>query len=146
MIEEVSKNNIQDVLPLIREYQQFYGVEKIDEEKNNLFFSQFTNLSNKGCLYLYRIENKAIGFATLYNGFSSTRTEAVAILNDLYVQSSQRRKGYGKALIHHAIKSAKSKGYSRLQWLTAKNNIEAQRLYNSLNTNQSEWFFYAKEI
>lgn len=38
MIEEVTNQNIEDVLPLIKEYQIFYGVEDIDEEKNREFF------------------------------------------------------------------------------------------------------------
>jgi ribosomal protein S18 acetylase RimI-like enzyme len=144
MIEEVTHENIDDVLPLIRKYQGFYGGAYINDEKNKTFFSQFIK-SDNGVLHLYRCEGKAIGFSTIYNGFSSTRAETVAILNDLYVSPSYRGKGYGKELVDHAIKVAKSKGYSRLQWLTAQDNDKAQKLYKALGAIKGSWFFYTKE-
>lgn len=144
MIEEVTHKNINEVLLLIRRYQEYYGVAIINDEKNKMFFSQFIK-SDNGVLHLYRCEGKAIGFSTIYNGFSSTRAETVAVLNDLYVSPSYRGKGYGKELLDHAVKVAKSKGYSRLQWLTAQDNEKAQKLYNTLGASKSSWFFYAKE-
>ena len=95
MIEEVTESNFNDVLPLIIEYQTFYGVETINEEKNKLFFSQFTKSHKNGILHLFRANRKAIGFTTIYKGFSSTRAEVVGVLNDLYVQPSYRGNGYG---------------------------------------------------
>lgn len=145
MIEEVTENNLDEVLPLIKEYQVFYGVENIDEERTRLFFSQFAKRNDNGILHLYRFKGKAIGFYTIYKGFSSTRVEAVAVLNDLYIQPFYRENGFGKELLKHAFEIAKSLGYSRLQWMTAEDNVTAQRLYNSFATNRSSWLFYSKE-
>jgi GNAT superfamily N-acetyltransferase len=145
MIEEVTSQNFAEVLPLIKEYQIFYGVELIDEKKNQEFFSQFTQSHENGILHLYKVANKAIGFTTIYKGFSSTRSEVVAILNDLYIQPSHRGNGYATELIKNALNIAKSMGFSRLQWLTAENNETAQKLYNKIGANQTSWFFYAKE-
>jgi len=144
MIEEVTHENIDQVLPLIRKYQEFYGGPYINDEKNRLFFSQFIN-SDQGVLHIYRYNGQAIGFSTIYHGYSSTRAETVAILNDLYVLPDFRGKGYGKQLVDHAIKVAKSRGYSRLQWLTAQDNDKAQKLYNELGAIKGSWFFYTKE-
>lgn len=145
MIEEVTESNFNEVLPLIIEYQTFYGVETINEEKNKLFFSQFTKSHKNGILHLFRANGKAIGFTTIYKGFSSTRAEVVGVLNDLYVQPSYRGNGYGKELISHAFKVAKAMGFSQLQWLTSQDNIAAQQLYDNLSANKSSWYFYAKE-
>jgi len=144
MIEEVTHETLNEVLPLIGKYQEFYEVTVINDEKNKCFFSQFIG-SDNGVLHLYRSEGKAVGFTTIYNGFSSTRAETVAILNDLYVSQSYRGKGIGKELVDHAFNVAKERGYSRLQWLTAQDNVKAQELYNSLGANKSSWFFYAKD-
>jgi len=145
MIEEVTSQNIEDVLPLIKEYQIFYGVKDIDEEKNREFFFQFIQNHENGILHLYKVAHKAIGFTTIYKGFSSTRSETVAVLNDLYIQPSYRGNGYAKELINNALKTAKLMGFSRLQWLTADDNETAQKLYNNLGANKSSWLFYAKE-
>ena len=145
MIEKVTSQNIEDVLPLIKEYQIFYDVKSIDEEKNREFFSQFIQNHENGILHLYKVAHKTVGFTTIYKGFSSTRSEAVAILNDLYIQPSYRGNGYAKELINNALKTAKLMGFSRLQWLTADGNETAQKLYNNLGANKSSWLFYAKE-
>ncbi|MCK5829784.1 MAG: GNAT family N-acetyltransferase [Methylococcales bacterium] len=145
MIEKVTNQNFEEVLPLIKEYQIFYGVEQIDEKKNQAFFSQFIQNHENGILHLYKVAHKAIGFTTIYKGFSSTRSEAVAVLNDLYIQPSHRGNGYARELIDNAINTAKLMGFSRLQWLTAENNEPAQKFYNKIGANKSSWFFYAKE-
>lgn len=146
MIEKVNMNNFDAVLPLIAEYQRFYGIKHIDLNKNKTYFSQFVSNNKNGGLYMLVLDNKAIGFATIYKGFSSTRAEEVAILNDLYVQPNHRGLGFGEALVQYARKEAKAMGYQRLQWLTAQDNKAAQQLYNKLGAQQSSWFFYAKEI
>jgi GNAT superfamily N-acetyltransferase len=145
MIEEVTSQNIEEVLPLIKEYQIFYNVDQIDENKNKNFFSQFTQNHENGIIHLYKVAHKTIGFSTIYKGFSSTRSEPVAILNDLYIQPSHRGNGYAKELINNALNTAKLMGFSRLRWLTAENNKPAQNLYNNISANKSSWIFYAKE-
>lgn len=45
-IETISNTNLNEVLPLIRKYQEFYKIESINDEKNRLFFSQFGKDSN----------------------------------------------------------------------------------------------------
>ena len=114
-------------------------------KEKSWLFSQFIQNHENGILHLYKVAHKAIGFSTVYKGFSSTRSEQVAILNDLYIQPSHRRNGYAKKLINNALKTTKSMGVSRLQWLTAEDNKAAQKVYNNIGANQSKWFFYAKE-
>lgn len=143
MIEEVTHENLNEVLDLIKKYQEFYG-NTINDEKNRAFFSQFID-SDDGVLHLYRIDGKAIGFSTIYNGFSSTQAETVAILNDLYVLPSHRGRGYARELVNHAIRIANLKGYTRLQWLTAQDNSKAQKLYKTIGTIKGCWFFYTRE-
>jgi len=142
MIEPVSKNNLKEVLPLIREYQEFYNVAQISDERNEDFFSQFGEKSPKGCLFVYRELGKVIGFATVYFSFASTIAEKVAVLNDLYTLPTCRGKGVGRELIEHCRSFAANHGAARLQWVTAPENEQAKRLYDSLNTGKSTWSFY----
>ena len=145
MIEKVTSENLEEVLPLIKEYQVFYGVKNINKNKNKLFFSQFTKNDGNGILHLYRLNEEVIGFATIYKGFSSTRAEVVAVLNDLYIQPAYRKKGYATELVNNALDTAKGMGLSRLQWLTAEDNVKAQQLYDNIGAHKSSWLFYAKE-
>lgn len=142
MIEAIAEINFEEVLPLIRKYQEFYQVANIDEAQNRLFFCQFGEQSDKGCLFAYRLDGKLVGFATVYFCFASSIAGKVAVLNDLYILDGYRRKGIGKALIRYCEKFGRSKGAARLQWLTAADNTQAQSLYRSLGAKQSSWEFF----
>lgn len=143
MIEPVSSKNIEEVLPLVRRYQEFYKIQGIDDEKNRAFFSQFSENGNDGCLFLFRNKaGAAVAFATVYFTYVSSIPARVGIMNDLYTLPAHRGKGIGKLLINHCLEFALKKGAARLQWLTAQDNHQAQKLYNSLNTKKSTWDVY----
>ncbi len=143
MIEPVSKKNFEEALPLIRKYQEFYKVKVIDDARNREFFSQFSETGDDGCLFLFRDElGKPAAFATVYFTFVSSIPAKVGVMNDLYTAPSHRGKGIGKALIDHCLQFALGKGAARLQWLTAQDNEQAQKLYDSLDTKKSTWHVY----
>lgn len=143
MIEAVSSKNLEEVLPLIRKYQEFYKVQVIDDEKNRAFFSQFHENGSDGCLFLFRNKaGEAVGFATVYFTYVSSIPARVGVMNDLYTLPTHRGKGIGKLLINHCLEFALEKGAVRLQWLTAQDNQQAQKLYDSLNTKKSTWHVY----
>lgn len=143
MIEAVSSKNLEHVLPLIQQYQTFYKIADIDNDRNREFFSQFGAIGNDGCLFLYRNnDGKAIAFATVYFTYVSSIPAKVGVMNDLYTVPDARGKGIGKRLINHCLGFALNKGAARLQWLTAEDNEPAQRLYDSLDTNKSIWKVY----
>lgn len=142
MIEAVSAENLHEVLPLIRDYQCFYNVNDISDEKNLHFFSQFGPSAKEGCQFLYRDEGKAVAFATVYFSFTSTITSKVAILNDLFTLPSQRGKGVGRKLIEYCKEYALEHGAVRLQWATSLDNVQAQKLYDSMGAKKTTWHFY----
>ena len=142
MIEVVSKNNIAEVLPLIRAYQEFYNVANISDSKNEEFFSQFSESNPAGCQFLYRDNEVVVGFATVYFSYASSITSKVAVLNDLFTVSNLRGQGVGRKLVEHCHQFASENNASRLQWVTAPDNEVAQKLYDSIGANKSNWKIY----
>lgn len=142
MIEPVSKDNLGDVLPLIRAYQEFYKVSDISDERNSDFFAQFGATSPAGCQFVYRVAGEVVGFATVYFSYTTSITSKVAVLNDLYTLPASRGMGVGRQLIEHCRSYAAEHGAARLQWVTAPDNVQAQQLYESLDTAKSTWHFY----
>jgi ribosomal protein S18 acetylase RimI-like enzyme len=142
VIEVVSKENLHEVLPLIRQYQEFYRVAEISDSRNKEFFSQFGENNPSGCQFLYRQGGSVVGFATVYFNYSSTLTAKVAVLNDLFTIPEMRSNGVGRKLIEHSRNFATEKGATRLQWLTAPDNKQAQSLYESMETGKSQWLLY----
>jgi GNAT superfamily N-acetyltransferase len=142
VIENVKDNNLDELLPLIRGYQEFYKVKDISDARNKNFFSQFGESNPSGCQFLFRQNNDVVGFATVYFTFSSTLAAKVGVLNDLYTIPAMRGKGIGRKLIEHCHEYAKKNGAVRLQWITAPDNQQAQTLYDSMETNNSSWLLY----
>jgi ribosomal protein S18 acetylase RimI-like enzyme len=142
VIEVVSKNNIAEVLPLIRAYQEFYNVANISDSKNEEFFSQFSESNPAGCQFLYRDNEVVVGFATVYFSYASSITSKVAVLNDLFTVSNLRGQGVGRKLVEHCHQFASENNASRLQWVTAPDNEVAQKLYDSIGANKSNWNIY----
>lgn len=52
MIESITEKNLDEVLPLIREYQEFYKIVGIDDKKNKMFFLSSVNILSKGVYLL----------------------------------------------------------------------------------------------
>lgn len=142
VIEPVSAGNLEEILPLIEQYQEFYLVKDISTVRNREFFSQFGEDNPFGCQFAFRESGKVIGFATIYFTFTSTIAAKVGVLNDVYTCPNHRGKGVARNLIEHCRKYAAQNGAARLQWVTAPNNETAQELYDSMNTSKSTWHFY----
>ena len=53
-------------------------------------------------------------------------------LQDLYVTEAARGKGVGRQLIEYVYAYAKTKGCSRVHWLTHESNTEAMKLYDNI--------------
>ncbi|NOX76967.1 MAG: GNAT family N-acetyltransferase [Gammaproteobacteria bacterium] len=142
MIESINNKNLNEALPLIRKYQEYYEVTNIDDEKNREFFSQFGPLSDKGCLFGHRKNGQLVAFATVYFSYASSIISKVAIMNDLYTLKEYRNLGIGTELIKHCEKYARENGAVRLQWVTASGNKIAQSIYKNLGAKQSSWEFF----
>jgi ribosomal protein S18 acetylase RimI-like enzyme len=142
MIESVSENNLEEALPLIRAYQEFYKINNVSDSKNKAFFEQFNEESPSGCQFIYRENGQAVAFATVYFSYASSIVSKVAVLNDVFTLSDFRGKGIARMLIEHCWHYAQNHDAARLQWVTAPENSAAKRLYDSMNASQSHWDFY----
>jgi GNAT superfamily N-acetyltransferase len=141
-IEAVDEKNLAELLPLMRQYQEFYHVADISDERNKQFFSQFGVDNPFGCQFLYREGDEVLGFATVYLTYTSAIAAKVAVMNDLYTVANARGKGVGRKLIEHCRQYAKDRDAIRLQWVTAEDNTTAQILYDNLDTTSRTWKFY----
>ncbi|MFN8217437.1 MAG: GNAT family N-acetyltransferase [Solirubrobacterales bacterium] len=141
-IAPVSLEQFEELLPLIAAYQRFYEVEDIDDDRNRAFFRRFLAPSEDGLLLGARAEGRFRGYACLYWHFRSTLAAETVLMNDLFVQPEDRGGGVGRALIEASADVARERGSAHLEWATAPDNHTAQRLYDSLPTERSEWLEY----
>jgi len=142
-ILQIDKTLLKQILPLIAEYQKFYGAVP-PLEKNQAFFESFLQMPDRAIQFgAFDEKGSALGFTTLYFLLSSLSAQNCCVLNDLYTIPAARGKGVGRALLHHAREHAKIRGYSSIEWLTEKRNKTAQRLYDQQGAEKSEWLYYS---
>jgi GNAT superfamily N-acetyltransferase len=141
-IEPVSAAQLEALLPTIAAYQRFYGVDRIDEERNRAFFARFVAPSEDGMLLGAWSSGDLAGYACLYWHFTSLVPAETVLMNDLYVDERSRGRGVGRALIEASAAVARERGAHRLEWATAPDNEMAQHLYDSTGAERSTWIEY----
>lgn len=137
-----SADELERLLPAIADYQRFYEVENIDDERNRAFFARFLSPSDDGAILVARSDGEVRGYACLYWHLSSLAAAETVLMNDLFVVEDARGEGVGRALIEASTAIARQRGAAWLEWCTAPDNKRAQALYDSTGAAKSEWLEY----
>jgi ribosomal protein S18 acetylase RimI-like enzyme len=144
-ITKVTQLDLSELLPLMRAYCDFYGVEPRDDRLVALSRSLIDD-AGEGVQLIARDEaGKAVGFATLYWTWQTLDAGRVGVMNDLYVAPDLRGAGVGRRLIEACRGACRKRGVGKLVWETAPDNTTAQRLYDSLGAESSTWLAYEIE-
>lgn len=88
-------------------------------------------------------EGKPVGFALFFHNFSTFLGRAGIYLEDLFVEPSERGKGYGKALLTHLAQIAVERGCGRLEWSCLDWNQPSIDFYLSMGAERmDDWTTY----
>ena len=145
-IATVEDSDLEDLLPLMRAYCDFYGVDQSDSNLAAVSRSLLAEPDCEGFQILARDEaGRALGFATVYWSWSTLSASRIAVMNDLFVHPSARGKGLAEALIVECRERARRRGATSLRWQTAKDNLRAQKVYERTGALAEEWRDYILE-
>jgi ribosomal protein S18 acetylase RimI-like enzyme len=143
MIARVREGDLEDLLPLMRGYCDFYEISPSDERLLRLSRMLLDNHDHDGLQLIARDpEGRAVGFATIYWSFSTHATDRIAVMNDLFVAPDARGTGLADELIRACAEQAQARGAAELVWQTAKDNARAQAVYERMGAERSEWLDY----
>ena len=128
-IRPAKEEEIEEMLPLIRAYCEFYETEPNDEGLRAMF-GTLINDPAQGAVFIARDGGSAVGFASLDWKWSSLKAARIGFLEDLFVDPAARGKGIADALIEACAARCRELGMPALQWETAPDNHRAQQVYN----------------
>jgi GNAT superfamily N-acetyltransferase len=143
-IRPARTDEIEEMLPLIRAYCEFYEVEPYDDGIRQMFQTLIEH-PEQGTVFIARDGDGAAGFATLDWKWSSLKGARIGYLEDLFVAPESRGRGIADALIAACVERCREEGRPALEWLTAPDNHRAQRVYNRTGAESGTYLEYDLE-
>ena len=121
-------------------YRQFYQQPPDLPLAQNFIGERLVN--NDSFIFVAAIEPQTlVGFTQLYPTLCSVSAARIYVLYDLFVAPSARRSGVARSLMEAAQAHAQHTGAVRLELSTARTNVQAQALYESLGWVRDEVFY-----
>jgi GNAT superfamily N-acetyltransferase len=143
-IARVGGADLDDLLPLMRAYCDFYSVAPTDDDLLGMSGTLIADPEREGVQLIAREDDgRAVGFASLFWSWDTTEGGRIAVMNDLYVESSARGGGVGTALIEACRGEARRHGARLLTWKTALDNTRAQSVYDRIGGERAQWLDYS---
>jgi len=138
-------HDVAGIAPLFDAYRQFY--QQASDLSLSEVFVRERILNNESVIIVSESDGQLNGFCQMYPSYCSVSAAPIYILYDLFVRPESRKNGAGRALLLAAEQHAVVHGISRIDLSTAKNNLPAQALYESLGWMRDDVFFtYNKKI
>src|SRR3954453_3171378 len=147
-VEVVTERDVPELMLIIRAYLDFYEVNPPDEAILALSRSLIADPELEGVQFVARSEDgKAVGFASLFWTWATTRGGRLGVMNDLFVAPEARGSGAAEALIDACRSRCERRGAVSLEWQTAVDNHRAQALYDRIGGQRSDrWLDYTLPI
>jgi GNAT superfamily N-acetyltransferase len=145
-IRPAATDEIEELLPLMRGYCDFYESSPPDEGLRTMAEALITD-PEQGALFIARAEGgEAIGFAAMDWKWSSLRGARIGYLEDLFVDPAHRGGGWAEALIEACAEHCRQRGAPVLEWMTAPDNRRARAVYERVGAEGSDWVEYELEL
>jgi ribosomal protein S18 acetylase RimI-like enzyme len=139
-IRKATLNELNSLTELFDSYRVFYDQES-DLEGARAFLKERL-INEDSVVFIAYDESNPVGFVQLYPTFSSVSMKRSWVLNDLYVNASARKKGFGEKLIKKAIEFAEETGAKGVSLETGDGNVTAQSLYEKIGFKKESNYFY----
>jgi len=146
-IASVTAADVEDLLPLLRAYCDFYETAPSDRALLALVHGVLADPTLEGVQLIARdADARAVGFASVFWSWDTTEASRIGIMNDLYVAPAARGSGLADALIDACLERCRMRGASRLEWQTGPENERAQAVYERIGGRREPWLVYVKDV
>lgn len=128
VIRRATIDDLDRLVPLVRGYREFYK-QAHDADSERAFMSRHLNAGTSIVFLAIDERDNAVGFAQLFETFSTVHLSPALILEDLFVAPDARGGGLASALLDATVAYARVCGASGMFLETAMDNTAAQRVY-----------------
>ncbi len=150
VITRVGEEDLEELLPLLRAYCDFYEVAPSDEALLRMSRALIADPEREGLQLIARAVSDpalpAVGFATVYWTWQTLSAARLGVMNDLFIAPEARGSGLADRLIAACRERCAEHGAGELAWQTAKDNFRAQAVYERVGGHRSEWLDYSLAV
>lgn len=139
MIREAAGEDVRRLTELFDAYRQFYELPA-DLSTSGAYIAARLAARDSVLLVAADEQQELVGFCQLYPSWCSLLAAPIYVLYDLFVDPCGRRAGVGRALLLAAADRARQDGKARMDLSTARTNVQAQALYESLGWRRDDKF------
>ena len=131
-------------LDVYAKYAEFYDTELTDQ-KALVLWSWLTAPEHEENGYVAVDGDRIVGLAHVREFARPLEGDRGLFLDDLFVIEEERGKGVGGVLLQRVRSLAEERGLGVVQWITAHDNSDAQKLYDSV-ANRTAWVTYEIDL
>jgi GNAT superfamily N-acetyltransferase len=148
VIATVTEADLEELLPLMRGYSDFYEVAPSDEALLAMSRRLIADPALEGVQLIARDgDGTAVGFATVFWTWQTLTASRLGVMNDLFVAEGARGGGHADALIAACAERCRAHGATDLAWQTARTNLRAQAVYDRVGaTRDDRWLDYSLSV
>ncbi|WP_281176995.1 GNAT family N-acetyltransferase [Paraburkholderia bannensis] len=139
-IREYESGDLDEMAQLFSDYRVFYEQPR-NPDLAKQFIAERSRAGESVILVADSGHGELLGFCQLYPTFCSVAAAPIYVLYDLFVSPAARRSGVATRLLQAAAARARADGKVRMDLTTAKTNLQAQALYESLGWTRDDVFF-----
>ena len=148
VIRPVYPDDFNAWLPLFDGYNAFYGREgstALASSITHTTWQRFFDANEPVFALVAERDGKLVGLVHYLWHRSTTRTEPVCYLQDLFTDATQRGSGIGRALILRVYEEAAKAGVKRVYWTTHETNATGRLLYDKV-AKHAGFILYSHEL
>ncbi|MGD1952961.1 MAG: GNAT family N-acetyltransferase [Leptolyngbyaceae cyanobacterium] len=131
-IRLASTDDIQQLLPLIRDFHTFEGIHISDEQRQRAVNDLLSDLSLGG-IWLILADTTIAGYVALTFGYSIEFGGKDAFIDELYIRPELQGQGLGNQTLIKIQQAAKAHNIQAVHLEVARQNTKAQKLYAHAN-------------
>jgi len=128
------------LLELIRALAQYEHLEPPDAEAEARLIEDAFGPQPRFEAYLVSIDTGDVGYAIVFETYSTFLARPTLYLEDLFIRPEARRQGAGTVLLQYLAAEAVARGCGRMEWAVLDWNDLAQGVYRRIGaTILQEW-------
>ncbi|OWQ86326.1 GNAT family N-acetyltransferase [Roseateles aquatilis] len=148
LIRAVRPSDLPAWRPLWDGYNAFYGragETALPEAVTATTWSRFFDENEPVHALVAELDGKLVGLTHYLFHRSTSRSDDVCYLQDLFTAEDVRGRGVGRALIEAVATAAKAAGSSRVYWQTQTTNAPGRALYDQVAQHKG-FIVYSREL